>query len=265
MRIRYGALRMAFLVPVLATAVACCVLAADINPTFDVATVKASRPEVTTRRFTIQGRRFLTFSTSLADLIQFAYGLHPRQLAGGPGWIESNTFDVVGLASGDGQPTEQEWMKMMANLVVERFHLRYHLEKRELAVYAITVDQQGSKLESSDGGPDTLPSLGFRGRGQLVARNASMKDLAWELQSAVLDRPVVDQTGLAKRFHFTLSWTPDEFQTSALAGEARKDKDSEIAPNLFTAIREQLGLRLTATRSKADVMVVEQVTLPDRD
>jgi uncharacterized protein (TIGR03435 family) len=154
-------------------------------------------------------------------------------------------------------------MKMMANLVVERFHLRYHLEQRELAVYAITVDQQGSKLESSDGGPGTLPSLGFRGRGQLVARNVSIKDLAWELQSAVLDRPVVDQTGLAKRFHFTLSWTPNDFQTSALVGEARKD--SEFAPSLFTAIREQLGLRLTATRSKADVMVVEQVTLPDRD
>jgi uncharacterized protein (TIGR03435 family) len=244
-------------------ATAFAVLAAGINPSFEVATVKPSGSDISTRRFTIEGRRFLTFHTSLADLIQFAYGLHPRQLAGGPGWMESNTFDVVGLASGDGQPTEQEWMKMMANLIVERFHLRYHLEKRELAVYAITVDQQGSKLESSDGGPDTLPSLGFRGRGELVARNASIKDLAWELQSAVLDRPVVDQTGLAKRFHFTLSWTPDDFQTSALAGEARKD--SEIAPNLFTAIREQLGLRLTATRSKADVMVVEQVTLPDRD
>jgi len=264
MRIRFGAPRMAFLPLIVSTiAVAFGVLAADIGPSFEVVTVKASRPEIATRHFTIQGRQFLTFSTSLVDLIQFAYGLHPRQLAGGPGWMESNRFDVVGLASGDGQPTEQEWMRMMANLVVDRFHLRYRLEKRELAVYAITVDKDGPKLEPSDGGPETLPSMGFRGRGQLVARNASLNDLAWELQSAVLDRPVVNQTGLAKRFHFTLSWTPDEFQTSALAGEARKD--SEIAPNLFTAVREQLGLRLTATKSKTDVMVVEQVTLPDRD
>src|SRR6516165_2077401 len=116
-------------------ATACSVMAADVNPTFEVATVKVSGPDTITRRFTIEGRRFLTFHTSLADLIQFAYGLHPRQLAGGPGWLESSRFDVVGLASGDRQPTEPEWMKMMANLVAERFHLRFHLEKRELAVY----------------------------------------------------------------------------------------------------------------------------------
>ena len=86
---------------------------------------------------------------------------------------------------------------------------------------------------------------------------------AWELQSAVLDRPVVDRSGLGKRFHFMLSWTPDEFQTPALAGEARTA--AEIAPDLFTAIRQQLGLRLTATKSSVDVMVLERVALPDRD
>lgn len=243
-------------------ATVCLVRAADVNPAFEVATVKPSGPEITTRHFTIEGRRLLTFHTSLADLIQFGYGLHPRQLVGGPGWLESNRFDVVGLASGDRQPTEPEWMKMMANLVAQRFHLRFHLEKREIPVYAIRVDQGGPSLETSDEGPNTLPSLGFRGRGELVARNASVNDLAWELQSAVLDRPVVDQTGLAKRFDFTLSWTPDEFQTPALAGEART---AETAPNLFTAVRNQLGLRLIATRSNVDVMVIEHIELPDRD
>ena len=245
-----------------AAATAYSVPAADLNPTFEVATVKLSGPEVTTRHFTIQGRRFLTFHTSLADLIQFAYGLHPRQIVGGPEWLETSRFDVVGLASGDQEPTEPEWMKMMANLIAERFHLRFHLEKRELAVYAITADQGGPNLKSTDSGPNTMPSLGFRGRGELVARNASLNDLAWELQSAVLDRPVVDQSGLTKRFDFTLSWTPDEFQTPALAGETRT---AETAPNLFTAIRQQLGLRLTSTRSIVDAMVIERVALPDRD
>ena len=245
-----------------AAATAYSVPAADLNPTFEVATVKLSGPEVTTRHFTIQGRRFLTFHTSLADLIQFAYGLHPRQIVGGPEWLETNRFDVVGLASGDQEPTEPEWMKMMANLIAERFHLRFHLEKRELAVYAITADQGGPNLKSTDSGPNTMPSLGFRGRGELVARNASLNDLAWELQSAVLDRPVVDQSGLTKRFDFTLSWTPDEFQPPALAGETRT---AETAPNLFTAIRQQLGLRLTSTRSIVDAMVIERIALPDRD
>lgn len=233
------------------------------EPAFEVATVKPSSDEAATRRFTIQGRQFMTFHASLSDLIQFAYGLHPRQLAGSPEWTESNKYDVVGLASGNAEPAEREWMKMMANLITERFHLRFHTEKRELAAYAITVDKDGPKLEPTDGAADSFPSLGFRGRGQLIARNASIGDLAWELQSAVLDRPVVDQTQLSKRFHFTLSWTPDEFQTSALAGADPSDGD--VPPNLFTALRNQLGLRLTATKSNVEVMVVDQVQLPDRD
>jgi uncharacterized protein (TIGR03435 family) len=252
-------MKLPLLVAILATGVQ----AGDINPSFEVATVKQTSAEGTTRRFTIQGHQFLTFNTSLADLIQFAYGLHPRQLAGGPDWIESRKFDVVGLAAGDKEPTEPEWMKMMANLIVERFQLRYHMEKRELPVYAITVDREEPKLEPSNEGPDALPALGFRGRGQMVARNTSVADLAWELQSAILDRPVVDRSEIKKRFNFTLSWTPDEFQTATLAGEDRAA--DEIAPNLFTAMRQQLGLKLIATKSQADVMRIEHVDFPARD
>lgn len=73
----------------------------------------------------------------------------------------------------------------------------------------------------------------------------------------------MDQSGLAKRFNFTLLWTADEFQISALAGEDRSAGDA--APGLFTAIRDQLGLRLTATKADVDVMVVEHVELPNRD
>jgi uncharacterized protein (TIGR03435 family) len=236
---------------------------ADTNPAFEVATVKTSEGEPGTRRFTIRGRQFLTFNTTLADLIQFAFGLHLRQIVGGPPWLESQRFNIVGLAAGIEQPTEREWMKMMASLIVERFHLRHQMERRELPVFAITRDQDGVKLEPSGESPDSLPSIAFRGRGQLVARNANIRDLAWELQSAVLDAPVVDNTGLTARFHFTLSWTPDEFQTSALLGEARGEDD--VAPNLFAAIRQQLGLRLVATKSSAEVMRIEQVTMPDQN
>ncbi len=236
---------------------------ADTNPSFEVATIKPSAPEAATRHFTIQGQQFSTTKTSLADLIQFAYGLHPHQIANGPSWLESQKFDMVGLAKGDAPPTEQEWMKMTANLLAERFHLRYHSEKRELPVFAITVDGNGPMLQPSDASPDALPAIGFRGRGQLIARNANIGDLAWELQSAVLDRPVVDQTGLTKRYNFTLEWTPDDFQTSALVGEGRSD--DQTPPHLLAAVREQLGLRLTSTKRQADVMVIEQISAPDPD
>src|SRR5262249_996172 len=137
----------------------------------------------------------------------------------GPKWLESDKFDVVGSTSSDPQPTEQEWMKMMAGLLASRFQLRFHLEKRELVVYSIVLARHGPNLKLSDGDPHGLGAVGFRGRGQLVATNGKVDDLAWELQSAVVDRPVVDQTGLTARFNFTLTWMPDEFQKSNLAGQ----------------------------------------------
>jgi uncharacterized protein (TIGR03435 family) len=236
----------------------------EANPTFEVATVKLSGPEIATRHFQIPGgRQFVTYHTSLADLVQFAYGLHPHQIEKGPGWLTSTRFDVVGKAEGEAKPSEQKWMKMMAGLLAERFQLRFHLEKRELPVYAIVVDRNGLKLEPSGGDLNGLPSLGFRGRGQLTARNSNVADLAWELQSAVLDRPVIDQTGLARRFDFTLSWTPDEFQSPAVVGA--NGTTEELFPNLFTAVREQLGLRLETTKARVDVMVVEHASMPELD
>jgi uncharacterized protein (TIGR03435 family) len=231
------------------------------TPSFDVTTVKRSGPEAVTRRFTIQGRRFATVHTALADLIQYAYGFHPRQIMNGPKWIESDKFDVVGTISSEREPTEQEWMKMMANLLGSRFQLHFHLEKRELAVYAIVVARDGPKLKLSDGDPNGIGGVGFRGRGQLIATNAKVNDLAWELQSAVVDRPVVDQTGLTSRFNFTLTWTPDELQKSNLTGQA----PTSDVPDLFTAIRQQLGLRLEATKSPVDVMVLDHLERPSEN
>jgi uncharacterized protein (TIGR03435 family) len=88
-------------------AIAGATLTGETDPAFEVATVKPSGPEtVPYRRFLIEGRRFVTFHTSLADLVQFAYGLHPRQIADGPRWLTSAKFDVVGTTGGDGKPTE---------------------------------------------------------------------------------------------------------------------------------------------------------------
>jgi uncharacterized protein (TIGR03435 family) len=230
-------------------------------PSFDVATVKRSRPETVTRHFGIQGRRFVTTYTSLADLIQYAYGLHPRQIVNGPKWLESDKFDVVGTTSSEREPTEREWMKMMAGLLVSGFQLNFHLEKRELAVYAIVVARDGPKLKASDGDLNGMGAVAFRGRGRLIATNANVGDLAWELQSAVVDRPVVDQTGLTSRFNFTLTWMPDELQKSNLTGQA----PTSDVPDLFTAIRQQLGLRLEATKSLVNVMVVDHLERPSEN
>lgn len=240
----------------------CAALAAQAPSSFDAATVRPSGPDSATRRFMIQGRRFVTLKTSLADLIQFAYGLHPHQILNGPKWIESDKFDVVGATAGQVKPSEREYMAMMASLLTSRFQLRFHREKREMPVYALIVARGGPKLKLSESDPKAFPSLAFHGRGQLVATNSKLADLAWELQSAVLDRPVVDQTGLTSRFDFALTWAPDEFQKSNLTGGAPA---ADAVPPLFTAIQEQLGLRLEPARSSVEVMVIDGVAPPSED
>jgi uncharacterized protein (TIGR03435 family) len=130
-------------------------------------------------------------------------------------------------------------------------------------VYAITVDKSGQKLTKSEGDPNGLPALIFRALGVLPARNASIADLAGVLQSVVLDRPVVDQTDLPGRFDFTLTWTPDESQFSGMGVKVPAPTgDAAAPPGLFTAITEQLGLKLESTRAPVDVLVVDHVEKP---
>ena len=149
---------------------------------------------------------------------------------------------------------------MVQKLLADRFKLTFHHDKKELSVYAIVVGKTGPKLTKSEGDPNGLPSLFFRGLGVLPARNATMADFAGVMQSAVLDRPVVDKTGLAGRFDFTLTWTPDEFQFESLGVKVPPSADNAAAlPDLFTAIQQQLGLKLEGRKGPVEVLVVDHI------
>jgi uncharacterized protein (TIGR03435 family) len=238
-------------------------LAADAAIVFDVATIKPSRPEAQGKAFTIKGRQFITINTSLSDLITFSYGLHARQIGEAPEWVEKDKYDLTGQPEGDGMPNERQWKTMIQKLLADRFKLVFHRDKKELSVYALVVVRSGPKLTKSAGDPNGLPGLFFRGLGVLPATNATMGDFAGVLQGAVLDRPVVNQTGLNGRWDFTLTWTPDDSQFSGLGIKIPPPSDSASAPpNLFTAIQEQLGLRLESTRAPAEVFVVDRVEKP---
>ena len=238
-------------------------MAADANPAFEVATIKPSRPEAQGKIFQVRGRHFATINTSLSDLITFAYGLHPRQITGGPSWIESEKYDLGAQPEGEGQPSGRQWKVMVQKLLADRFKLTFHRDKKELSVYAIVVGKSGPKLTKSEGDPNGLPGLFFPRLGVLNGRNATMADFAGVMQSAVLDRPVVDQTELAGRFDFTLTWTPDEFQFGGLGVKAQPPADNAAAPpDLFSAIQEQLGLKLASTKAPVDIVVVDSVEKP---
>jgi uncharacterized protein (TIGR03435 family) len=241
-------------------------MAADANPSFDVATIKPSKPGTPGRLFRIQPGHLSTINTTLSSLIGFCYGVHPRQIIGAPAWVETEKYDLNGKPDGEGQPSVDQWKAMMQKLLADRFQLKFHHEKKELPVFALVVAKTGPKVTKSEGDPNGAPSLLFRGLGTLPVRNATMADFASVMQSAVLDRPVVDQTGLVGRFDFVLTWTPDETQFASVGGVPPAPTDKPDAPpDLFTAIQQQAGLKFEASKAPVDVMVIDRVEKPSEN
>ena len=119
-----------------------------------------------------------------------------------------------------------------------------------------------SKTQSIAG----LPGFGLRGLGALTVHNSSMSDFAGMMQETVMDRPVIDQTGLPGRYDFNLNWTPDDSQFGGMGGKIPPPADNtNPPPNLYTAIQEQIGLKLDATKAPTDVMVVDHVEKPSEN
>jgi uncharacterized protein (TIGR03435 family) len=239
---------------------------ADADPVFEVATIKPSEPNRPGRAFSIRGSEVITVNTTVRDLMVFAYGVHNRQIIGGPGWVETDKYDLNGKPEG-GLPNNNQFRVMIQKLLADRFELAFHHEKRELTVYALTIGKNGPKLTKNEsGGPN--PALFFRGLGDLPGRNATMEEFASVMQGAVLDRPVVDQTGLKGRFDFQLQWTPDETQFLSLRGPGplpSPPEGAETQPDLFTAIQQQLGLKLESTKAQTDVLVIDKVERPSEN
>lgn len=238
-------------------------MAANADPEFEVATIKPSKPDQQGKGFMVKGREFDTINTSPIDLITFAYGIHPKQIVGVPDWAGTDKYDLTAKPDGEGQPNDKQWKTMIQKLLANRFKFAFHHDKKELSVYTLVVAKGGSKMTKSEGDPNGLPGLFFHGLGDLPGRNATMADFAGVMQTAVLDRPVVDQTGLTGRFDFTLKWTPDESQFGGLGIKVPPPSDKPDAPpNLYQAIQEQMGLKLDPVKAPADVLVVDHVEKP---
>jgi uncharacterized protein (TIGR03435 family) len=239
-------------------------MAPDANPAFEVATIKPSDPNRPGKLFSIRGTEVLTINTTVKDLIVFAYGMHVQQITGAPAWTDSDKFDITGKPEGGRLPNLNQMKTMIQKLLTDRFQLTFHHDKKQLTVYALTVGKNGPKLTKSES-TGTVPGLLFRGLGNLPGRNATMEEFAGVLQAAVLDRPVVDQTGLTGRFDFQLLWTPDETQFAALRGPGplpTPPEGAETQPDLYTAIQQQLGLKLESTKAQTDVLVIDKVEKP---
>jgi uncharacterized protein (TIGR03435 family) len=235
-------------------------MAPDAKPAFDVATIKPNENGGSGKGFGIRGRTFSTFNTSLADLIVFAYDVHSKQILGGPDWVDKEKYDITGVPDTEGAPSNRQWKMMVQKLLAERFQLTFHNEKREMPVYVLSVAKGGPKnLKKSDAIGDgfSVPIRNVPGGFTMPIRNAEMGDFtSFALQGAVLDRPVLDQTGITGRYDFTLTWAPNG--TEFGGGLPPMAPTDNPPANLFTAIQEQLGLKLEAVRAPADVMVIDK-------
>src|SRR3989442_289766 len=216
-------------------------MASDVVPTYEVATIKPSRPDEGNRALFRQGRRFNTTATSIVDLMMFAYGIHFKQIANAPRWLENDKYDVTLLPAGEGQPSDGQLKEIMRKLLSDRLRLTLHRENRALSVYRIVTLKAGRKFVNSLN-PDGPAGVG-NGVGVITVKSATMADFAGFLQRYhAMDRPVIDRTGLSGRYDFTLRWTPDDRPKTG-------DLTDEF-PDFFAAIQQQLGLKLeTATES----------------
>jgi uncharacterized protein (TIGR03435 family) len=244
-------------------------MAADADPAFAVATIKPSDPSTPmsqTKVIRVYGRKYVTQHTSLADLIEVAYGMHPSQIKG-PAWVAEDRFDLVGIPDGEGEPSGKQWLTMLQKLLAERFKLVFHREQRELAVYVLSVEKGGVRHMTASASANPFPSgLEFIPSAEglsLPARNTTMAQLAQMLQQVVLDRPVLDKTGLSGRFDFGFTFTPDESEFNGHPPRLpAATATTNVSPTLFDAMDRQLGLKLSPVTAPVEVLVINHVERP---
>jgi uncharacterized protein (TIGR03435 family) len=236
---------------------------ADAKPVFEVMTIKPSPPDEQGKFFTVRGGQFATGNTTLMDLIKFAYGVQDKQVTNLPDWASNQKYDMNGKPDIPGTPNPQQLRNMVQQVLADRFQVKLHEDHKDMSAFVLSIAKGGEKMEKAAPDSGALPGLFFRGLGVLTVRNATMKDFAELMQSAVLDRPVVDHTELAGRYNFLLKWTPDESQFGGMGIKVPPPSDAADAPPpLYTAITEQIGLKLEADKAAVRVLVIDHVDHP---
>ena len=216
-------------------------MAKDADPSFDVATVKPSDPKNGSQGFhSGNGRRINCDNETVADIVEFVFGVHAKQIVGAPQWFFDERWDVDGYPDVPGEPDYKQMQGMYRKLLEERFGLKMHRETRTMGAYVLTVAKGGPKLSKSvdqEAMSDTTFTQWNSQRRVLRVTSTTMAEFAMTMDSQ-LEKPLVDQTGLTGKWDFLLKWRPDT---------APDTDDPNALPGIFTAIQEQAGLRLECT------------------
>ena len=197
------------------------------TPAFEVASVKPNVSVTENSGENTAAGRFTATNDTLKQLLQLAFDVKGFQITGGPGWLDAARYDIV------------------ATTLADRFALKFHRETRELTVYSLAVAKNGPKLTTHQGAGYSSSSSAA---GSMSATKATMAMLASRLERQ-LGRTVADRTGLTGEYDYKLTWAPDQAADSA-------------GPSIFTALEEQLGLRLDSAKGPVEIIVIESAEKP---
>jgi uncharacterized protein (TIGR03435 family) len=248
----------------LAILILCASAAAAQPQKFEAASIKPSTPDEQGVLYHYPGARLRTTGMTAKYLIEYAYSVNDRQLLGGPDWLDTARFDIDAKpeAAPDGKPDSGEpensarIKTMLRALLADRFHLQIRSEQKELPVYALVVAPGGPKMTKNTDEPYTLRNRTngvVRAAGQVkwgftkMTMNQFAAYLSGPVGARDLEREVIDKTNLAGEYDFILKWTADpKFD----------------GPPIFTAIQEQLGLKLRPDKAQVEVMVIDRLEQP---
>lgn len=227
--------------------------------TYDVATIKPNKEGSFNTSISSADGKLDATNVSLKTLLRMAFYVREDQIFGLPSWAEHARYDIAAKVV-DGDPkvleklTRDERRTMLRKLLVERFGIKYHMEEKELPIFELVVVGNGPNLkkcptDDGDGGTS-------QNNQTLTAHDVPLFQLA-DILSEELHRTVIDKTGLKGNYNYTLKWTRDDE-----AGAGQRDVSPDAPPVLFTALQEQLGLKLKSTKGPVPTLVIDHMEEP---
>ena len=234
---------------------------------FEVASIRRSEPgnlRGSTFEF-LPGGGLRIANGTLRAILETAYDVREFQILGGPGWVNSERYDILArsadsLSNEAGATNDVKAVRLrLQALLRQRFNLEVHRETRELPEYALEVAKKGPKLiqdDASNGSNNARTGI-QRSCGQMIGTNTTMANLSLML-ARQLDRPVLDRTGLTGKYNFQFAWTPD-------TGPCSGSPESSNAPSIFTALEDTLGLRLESIKGPVDTLIIDRAERPSEN
>jgi uncharacterized protein (TIGR03435 family) len=246
----------------------------DSAPVFDVAAIHLHKPEPHEHNSIwsspLDGH-FRAVNISLMALVRWAFEMPETRILGGPGWMNSTNFDIE--AKADSSVDEQmqaltpaagglKKRKMVQALLADRFKLVTHFETKELPIYALVAAKGGPKFGVIQSNGTTINS----GTGHIEVQGSNSVALLAEELAKIVGRVVVDKTGVAGRYDLSLKWTPDDGAAPRQSSTERGAPAPDLSgPSIFTALQEQLGLKLMPQKGPVQVLVIDHIEMPSEN